>query len=275
MEGVLPNLLIIGAMKSGTSSLHDYLSLHPEIFMSDLKEIHYFDDDNFLVKNEEWYKSFFKTDKKIIGCSPQNYSKAHNKYYQNIPGRIKELIPDVKLIYIVRDPVERYKSHVLESYYCDPPEDIKYSQESGNYLKTGMYYLQISEYLKFFDMSQIHVLSLEDLVKNKLHELNRVFRFLGVSEMTNESKFDFISNKSESKAHPRVISSSLWFRVGNKLLPGLTAIIARHLAQKFYSIQTRKPQLSEIEELELREQFKDDVAQFRELTGMQFENWSV
>jgi len=155
-EPRLPNLLIIGAMKGGTSSLHDYLSLHPEIFMSDPKEIHYYADGDYNKQSIDWYKSLFKTDKKIVGTTPQSYTKCHNKYYKNIPERIKRHNPDVKMIYIVRDPIERYTSHILESYHCDPAHDIQYSIESKNYLKTSMYYMQMEAFLKYFDLSQFH-----------------------------------------------------------------------------------------------------------------------
>ena len=98
MEGRLPNLLIIGAMKAGTSSLHEYLNLHPDIYMSNPKEIHYYADEFYQNKTKDWYTSFFKTDKKIAGTTPQSYTKYHNKYYQNIPERIYKDTPDVKLI---------------------------------------------------------------------------------------------------------------------------------------------------------------------------------
>ena len=84
MSGRLPNLLIIGAMKSGTSSLHDYLNLHPDIYMYNPKEIHYYADGTYGVKSKEWYASFFETDKKIAGTTPQSYTKCHNKYYKSI-----------------------------------------------------------------------------------------------------------------------------------------------------------------------------------------------
>jgi hypothetical protein len=275
MEGRIPNLLIIGAMKSGTSSLHGYLSLHPEIFMSIPKEIHYFDGDNYLLKSVDWYKGFFKTDKKIAGCSPQNYTKCHNKHYQHVPERIYEHCPDVKLIYIVRDPIERYKSHILESYYGDPLPDIEYSEESGNYLKTGKYFMQINEYLKYFSKEQIHILSLEDLIDDKLNELNAIFQFLGVAEMDDASQFDFVSKSSESKTFPRVVSDHILYRAGRKVLPGLSDNIASYITRKYFSHRTSKPELTFDDEVAVKKALKEDIERFKELTGKAFPQWNI
>lgn len=275
MSGRMPNLMIIGAMKCGTSSLHDYLSLHPDIFMSTPKEIHYFADIHFKSKSLDWYKSFFESDKKILGCSPQSYTKCHNKFYQNIPQRIYEHSPNIKMIYIVRDPLKRYTSHILESYQCDTSADIKYSQESGNYLKTGLYYKQMLAYLEYFNKEQIHILSLEDLQENKLQELNKIFRFLEIDELHDESIFNFITNDADSKPFPRIIRKNIFYRIGNKVIPRLTNSIAKFIANKYFAHQLKKPVLSLEEENTIKEQMKDDIAKFREFTGNSFSNWSV
>jgi len=275
MEGKLPNLLIIGAMKSGTSSLHDYLSLHPEIFMSDQKEIHFFADSCYNSKSIDWYRNHFKTDKKIIGTSPQSYTKCHNKFYKNIPERIKKHIPDVKMIYIVRDPLKRYSSHILESYHCDPIQDIEYSRESENYLKTSMYYMQLVPYLKHFKKEQIHILSLEDLGSNRLTELNKIFNFLGVEEMDDEKVFDFITNSAATKTIPSVIKLNLIYRLGNKISKRLTGHVASYIANKYLSHQMKKQTLSLQEENELKQRLKDDINNLRKLTNKKFANWDI
>lgn len=275
MEGRLPNLLIIGAMKSGTSSLHDYLNLHPDIFMSDPKEIHYYADETFGVKSKEWYSSFFKTDKIIAGTTPQSYTKCHNKYYQNIPERIHKDTPNVKLIYIVRDPIKRYASHILESYHCDSAADVEYSRVSGNYLKTSMYAMQLKSYLRFFSMDQIHILSLEDLQKNRLKELNAIFKFLGVEELKNEKLFDFKTNTAETKEVPAVIKRSFFIRGLAKLSPILAEKSASFLSKYFFRNLSRKPILSEKEIDSLKLMLEDDINEFRMITGKPFDQWEV
>ncbi|MBR9832567.1 sulfotransferase domain-containing protein [bacterium] len=271
----MPNLLIVGAMKAGTSSLHDYLNLHPDVYMSEPKEIHYYADGVYGVKSKEWYTSFFKSDKKIVGTTPQSYTKCHNKYYQNIPERIFKDTPNVKLIYIVRDPIKRYESHVLESYHCDTPEDVEYSKSSGNYIKTSMYGMQLKEYLKYFDLKQFYILSLEDLHANRLKELNKIFKFLGVSQLDDEKLFDFEANVAESKEIPTEVKQKWIVRLTTKLSPYLGRRLANYLSAKFYAFQLKKPVLTKEEKESLELLLRDDIIEFKKITGKSFDQWSI
>lgn len=279
IEGRMPDVLVIGAMKCGTSSLHDYLAMHPDIFMSYPKEIHFHIDRYYKPDKINEYKNHFKTIKKIAGTSPQSYTKCHNKrLYQNVPSRIKKHNPNVKMIYIVRDPIERYASHILESYFRKPRNgNLPQDEINMNYIKTGMYYMQLSEFLKHFKKEQIHVLSLEDLIENKLQEMNKIFRFLGVSEMSDESVFDFVTNDESSKDFdfPYVIRMNFFFRLGNKISKKITHSIARWVRDKFYSHLMKKPKLSEEEVDFIKDKVKEDVNKLREFTGNSFPNWSV
>lgn len=275
MKGRLPNLLVIGAMKAGTTSLHDYLGKHPDVYMSDPKEIHYYADANYKKWSREKYMSFFQTDCKYAGTSPQSYTKCHNKYYENIPERIHKDTPDVKMIYIVRDPIERYKSHILESYYCDNMDDIKYSQQSGHYFKTSMYGMQLKQYLKFFEIDQIHILALEDLQDNPLVEMNKIFTFLGLPAMHGSNLFIEKRNSSESKGVPRVISDHILFRAGRKINKKLSYEIANIIASIFFKNQIAKPNLLESEIDELKRLLIDDINDFRRISGKDFNHWSL
>lgn len=275
-KGRLPDFLIIGAMKCGTTSLHDYLGKHPDIFTSKIKEIHYFVDSKYQKYDLDWYKAQFVTNKKIAGAAPQNYTKSHNKYYQNIPPRIKQYLPEVKLIYILRDPIERYKSHILENYYGDPPDDIYYNLESDHYLKTGLYYMQLQAYLPYFPLEQIHILTLEDLKEDRLNTLNKVFRFLGVKELKNEELFDFISNAHKDKKGSVRFHYSRKINFVRQLAPLLfNKVLRKKIISNFLFGNGRKKHLSTKEEKRLREIYQKDVDQLRTLTGLKFDKWSV
>ncbi|NOG58405.1 MAG: hypothetical protein HND54_11770 [Bacteroidetes bacterium] len=273
MDNRFPNLLIIGAMKSGTTSLHDYLNKHPDVFMSEPKEIHYYATNSKMAKEE--YLELFQSEKKIVGTSPQSYTKCHNKYYKDIPERIYKDTPHVKLIYIVRDPIERYKSHILESFHCDPIEDIEYSKSSGNYIKTSMYGLQLKAYLEFFDLSQIHILSLEDLNAKPLEEMNKLFDFLGIDQMKEAHLFQTKKNTAESKNIPRIIKSHFLYRIGKRINRRITQKIAERLAFRFFKEQLTKPQLYENEISDLKNYLKGDIDEFRRITGKKFEQWCI
>lgn len=275
MEGKLPNLLIIGAMKSGTTSLHNYLAKHPDVFMSEPKEIHYFSDAHYNTKSIGWYKSQFITDKKIRGTSPQGYTKCHHADAHNVLERLSKTIPDVKMIYIVRDPIERYRSHILEAYHCDPPKDVKYSKKVNNFLKTSMYFMQISAFLKYFELKQIHILSLEDLQENRLSELNKIFDFLEIERLNDNSLFNFESNIAKDKDLPHVIKYSLPYRAGHKLMPKGTKKFGLFFTKTFLKNQMRKPNLSKEEIVKLKEELKPDIDKFKELTEKRFPQWQI
>lgn len=275
MKGRLPNLLVIGAMKSGTTSLHDYLNEHPDIFMSSPKEIHYYADGAYQEWSKEKYMSFFQSDCIYAGTSPQSYTKCHNKYYQNIPERIFKDTPDVKMIYIVRDPIERYKSHILESYHCDPIEDVEYSKESENYLKTSMYAMQLKAYLEYFRLEQIHILTLESLQKKPLGEMNKIFDFLGIEQMKDANLFKAKRNTAETKKIPRVIRDHLLFRVGMKFNKSLSIKMAEFVANIYLKNQLNKPTLTDLELEQLKLRLSQDINEFKTLTRKEFSQWNI
>ena len=268
-----PNLLIIGAMKAGTTSLHDYLGLHPDIFMSEPKELHFYDDLSQLSR--EKYLNNFNSKCKVIGTTPQNYTKAHHKDFKNIPERIFKDTPNVKLIYIVRDPFERVLSHVVENRYGDSPERSKQNLKTDHYWKTSLYDYQISQYLKFFKKSQIHVLTLEDLKENRLYELNKIFKFIDLKELEDNSQFDYIMNDASSKQVPDFIKSQYWFRILKKLNLKLAEKMASQVVNNFYTSYLSKPKLSEIINREIVEIVRADSSQFQKKFNVDISEWNL
>lgn len=105
---MLPNFLIVGAARAGTTSLYYYLKQHPDVFMSPKKEIDFFDVDKNFEKGLDWYERYFEgyTGQKAIGEASPLYM-----YLEKVPKRIAKVIPDVKLIFILRNPVDRAYSH--------------------------------------------------------------------------------------------------------------------------------------------------------------------
>ncbi len=108
------NFLIIGAAKSATTSLCSGLSLHPDICFSDPKEPQFFSDPNWR-QNLEGYHSLFKDDAKLYGEGSTNYTK-QPLFNKNIHSDIYEYNPEMKLIYIMRHPIDRIISHYIHAY---------------------------------------------------------------------------------------------------------------------------------------------------------------
>ena len=181
---MLPNFLIIGSMKSGTTTLYHLLKSHPDIFMADNKEPQYFSDDRKFGKGTERYESLFKNynNEKAIGEASTNYAK--HPSFKNVPERIKKVIPDAKLIYVLRDPVDRIYSHFVHNYYMGRIEnDVeKAINNNAHYINVSKYYHQIEQYLEYFDKDNIKIILLDDLRDSPMETVADTYRFLGVDD---------------------------------------------------------------------------------------------
>jgi hypothetical protein len=199
----LPNFLIIGAAKSGTSALYTYIKQHPEIFMSTPKELRYFSytgphasglDKNFVhegVTSLGEYEQCFESVKneKIIGEASPMYL-----YIDGTAERIKEKIPNVKMLAIIRNPVYRAFSaytHALRDWKEQAKsfqEALELEQERidagwgmlWHYTKAGFYHEQLSRYFRVFDSEQMKVVLYDDLISNVTALLKEIYSFLGV-----------------------------------------------------------------------------------------------
>lgn len=225
----LPNFLIIGAQKAGTNWLAKMLNQHPDIFVYNEKEIHYFDEANNFRKGEEWYKRHFKTDKeyKFIGEKTPSYMWANlhlNRIENHMPENhmpdvhinIYSLLPDIKLIAILRNPVERAISHIYHLMRCHlispliKVDDIISGRRDDILkkfciLEIGLYYDQIQAYLEYFKREQMLFLIYEsDVSLNPETGLKKVCQFLGADDM-----FEFRNLKEKvyknTFSYPRLI----------------------------------------------------------------------
>jgi len=193
----LPNFLIIGAAKSGTTALYTYLKQHPEIFMSTPKELRYFSNvssppegipHHRAVFSLEEYKSYFDavTDEKAYGESSPMYL-----YTPGTAERIRTAIPDVKILAILRNPIDRAYSaytHALRDW-IETAETFEEALEKEperigagwgmlwHYANAGYYYEQLSRYYKVFDPDQIRVFLHDDLSKRRRRDAEGNFPF--------------------------------------------------------------------------------------------------
>jgi hypothetical protein len=190
---MLPNFIIAGAARSGTTSLYYYLKRHNDIFMSPHNEIRFFDRIENYEKGPGWYEKHFEgyTGEKAIGEKSAAYL-----HYECVPGKIAELIPDVKLLFILRNPVDRAYSHywhrinLLNEYRSF--EDVVKSD--SDIVSMGLYHKQIENYLNYFSKEQILFLLYDDLLDNSVSVLKTIYRFLKVDENFVPSNIGKIKN---------------------------------------------------------------------------------
>ena len=184
LSNKLPDFIIIGAMKSATSTLHNQLSAQPGIFMSTPKEPNFFSDDEIYNQGLNWYTALFSDadPEQICGESSTHYTKLPD--YPETIQRLKAAIPMPKLIYVMRHPIDRLISHYMHQWSegvisCDINQAIDRYPELVDYSCYGM---QISAYFEAFGSKSVLPLFFEDLKANKNKSLNRVGEFIGLTE---------------------------------------------------------------------------------------------
>jgi len=164
-----PNLFIIGAMKSGTSSLHAYLDAHPDIFMSRQKEPGYFLKEFTWGRGEDWYLSLFEGGEscRYRGESSTHYTKLPR--FQGAAERLAEHCPDARLIYLMRDPIERIISHywhMVMSHDEDRPM-LEAVRNNPQYLHVSHYSMQLEPWFARFPRERILTMTFEALIAER------------------------------------------------------------------------------------------------------------
>lgn len=205
-EASLPDCLIIGAQRAGTSSLYRNILQHPDVGGATRKEVHYFDLNHHQGPN--WYRSFFPPP---AAGSPRRLSVEATPYYlyhPAVPARVKALLPEARLIALLRDPVERAWSEYLharasgeetlefdaaldaeegrlrgeEARLAADPRYVSHAHRTHSYQSRGLYARQLSRWLEHFPRERMLLLRAEDLYTDSAGVTRRVLDFLGLAE---------------------------------------------------------------------------------------------
>jgi hypothetical protein len=278
----LPNLIIIGAAKCGTTSLHNHLALHPDIFMSKKKELYFFDGLTW-DRGLDWYKSNFDASYPINGESSTRYT--HHPLLPGVPQKIKRYLGTPKLIYVLRDPVERILSNYtqnVDDWPNTPPFDQLLpciEQATAGYVQVSSYFHQLSEYLKVFPRESILVLVSERFSAQPRETLRRVFRFIGVNDNFWMDEFARRANAGEGKR-----AAGEWF--ANYAPQSLKDHASRRdtglhwrAKQALYRISRiggepiPKPDITEEDDARLQDLLKADVAALKDLLNDPLPEW--
>ncbi|AFZ61384.1 sulfotransferase [Anabaena cylindrica FACHB-243] len=213
----LPDFIIGGGMKCGTTSLHYLLNKHPQIFIPN-NEPHFFTLDDieqnpeFFIKTKQgwncwdfdknlpdylrWYYSFFHEAKEnqVIGEDCVSYL-----YSSQAPARIAKIIPNVKLIFILRDPVARTYSqywHWVKTNRAIYSFEDMIQFSSGHLLQRGFYRQHLARYFQYFEREQIKVILFEDFIKNVQEKIDEVCEFLQLNQSVNVSNLEAHQNSA-------------------------------------------------------------------------------
>lgn len=284
----LPTFFVIGAPKAGTTSLHNYLAAHPQIQMSAVKEPRFFagPEDGIPyppdhVGSLAAYEALFDPTAEVRGESSTDYATHPRR--QGVPERIKELVPEARFIYLVRDPIERTVSH-FKMTTALLGERRPLAEALGDltdlrspYLSPSLYATQLERYLGSFSPERILVIDQADLQVERRATLSRIFAFLSVE--------DTAALAGVAEEH---LSSGEWRAYPS----GYAGFIARHVAPRAQWIPRglRQSARRSVERVlwrpldtslddDLRGRLEDlyapEVARLCQLTGMEFPTWSV
>jgi hypothetical protein len=275
--GALPNLIVIGAQKCATTSLHRYLSFHPSINMSRQKELNFFTTLP-VQQSVEWYRSWFDPAAPVRGDTSPSYTNMPAD--PGVPSRMHALVPDARLIYLVRDPVERALTsyrHRFASRHESRPVEEALSDPREQYIQRSLYHYQLEQFLPFYDISRILVIQQEALLNDRDRTLAAIFAWIGV-EPFRSWRFRMQYHRSARKRRlteqgVRFSQSALMKAVGG--LPDPFSWMIRDTLYLPVSNAVAKPVIDSATRERLRGEFRSDVAQLRRLTGLQFEGWSV
>jgi hypothetical protein len=279
---MLPNLLVIGAARCGTTSLHRYLGAHPDVTMSRRKELDFFVDGPAWERGPGWYAAQFD-DSPVRGEASPKY--AAWPVLDGVPERIVRVIPDVRLLYLVRDPIERLLSdyrvtrYVLRHDLRGPDEAIGSALGKGDRslaLVEGRYALQLDRYRECFPASQILVLASEDLGNRRRATLRRVFEFVGLPTEFPEAAAGKRHNETArtQRVGTRAAVAVLDRTIGTKRSRALRKR-APAWTTPLTTVKTDvpRPELSPATRARLVDYYHEDVARLRDLTGIAFPGW--
>jgi hypothetical protein len=293
----LPTFLVIGSMKSGTSSLHHYLGEHPQIQkLPAMKETNFFSGPpegipyppgSKRIERLKDYEGLFDSEFEVRGEASPCYALYPRR--KGVPERIKDVVPGAKLIYLVRDPIDRAVSHYRfrvavedeRRSLCEALTD--FSDPCSLYTCAGSYAAQLERYLRHFDDKRILVVDHADLLANRQGTLREIFAFLSVDEAFTSSRFDDEANVSKELLtysyfvvlHRRVQASPILQQlVLQRLSPGRRRALRRSI-QRVWSQPLAPPELDDDTRDRLHELYADQVDRLRALTGKTFPTWSV
>jgi len=178
----VPTFIVIGAAKCGTTSIADVLGDHPEVFLTSPKEPHYFSRLTRYRKLRPWYTSLFEGAGSFAAAGEASTSYSHPHRIDFVAPRIREVVPDCRLVYMVRHPIRRlesdWKMRLRENRV--PASISEAADHHASLISFGLYWKHVETYREYFPDDQLLVVFLEDFAADPRRELARIFRHIRV-----------------------------------------------------------------------------------------------
>lgn len=294
MSERFPNLFVVGAMRSGTTALHESLAAHPDIFMSKVKEPAYFADRHELAidsraataagfaGNRRRYVELFAAagDVAYVGESSTHYTKLPR--ITGVAPRLATQASGPRILYIVRDPVERTLSHyryaVRGKYERRSPMEALLAEPI--YCAVSDYAMQIAPYVEALGADAVHIAIFEEVIDSDHPAHTQIFRWLGLDpptsasqpmERRNEMAGELQRARGPSALH-RLGRSATYQRVARAMIPGsVRNTVRRSLSQPLDAGSLRTPDVMAL----LRETHEPHAVAFEEVLGRPIKRWTT
>jgi Sulfotransferase domain len=288
----LPTFIVIGAMKAGTTSLYQYLRHHDQIYMSRIKELDFFVAERNWSRGLEWYRRQFTGAGDALALGEASTLYTMRPEFEGVPERIARVLPDVRLIYVVRDPIARMRSHyqhrVMTGTETAAPEVALL--EDRTYLACSRYAMQLERYLDHFPRERILLITSDALHDDRTATVQSVYRFLGVDA---DQVPDVIGTEFYRTAERRSYPPVVWWarRMAKKHLPPAKQV--KELVDAMLARRAERARLvgvagngsgtgsddDAVIPAELRERLadllRDDVARLRAYLPPDFDGWGI
>jgi len=293
INSLYPDFLLVGAAKSGTSSLHYYFKEHPEICMpKQIKELNFFhlyghEKNRAILKRNKYlptnilsYLGFFyhKKTNQISGeCSP-----SYLYYYKDTVKNIKALHPnydDLKIIIILREPIDKIWSHYkfvtmknLDPKKLSLKDSIRLEKENLKntsllpdlfYIDNTSYYCQVKHFMENFN--NVKIVKYDDLKENPKNLMKEIFEFLGCSE-NKKINFERRYNKSSSILK---FKANIFGKFASVLPDKIFNFLPKNVQFKWIEKETINPDVEKL----LAKHFYEEITKLQKLTGISFKDW--
>jgi hypothetical protein len=309
MNSLLPTFLIIGAGKSGTTSLHKYLDQHPEVFMCPVKETNFFEleGERILVNEKEdpqafkyYPQSITEWDKYVRLFEQATKAKAIGEtspmylYGKRSPENIKRYLPDAKLIVILREPTSRLYSrylHLARDGRLPTPEfedalDRKNTiwWTRNDLVQEGFYHKHLSRYYETFPKEQIKVFLYEDLSKEPVKAMKELFAFIGVDptfEPNMEVTYNLSGKPKSGFINSLIGADGILIRSAKAVMPGVVnklknSTTTQKMVETIRKKNLERPPVSmEVKKRFYKEVYAEEIEKLEKLINRDLSRWKV
>ena len=278
-----PNFLVIGAHKAGTTTLFAHLDAHPQVFVPAQKEVHFFCDLEW-SRGVGWYESLFAGAGGAAAVGEASPGYSWWPVFDHVPARIASTLgPDVRLVYILRHPVERLISHyrhdVLAGAQDRPVDEI--ITDWRQYVSRSMYAMQIQRFLDDgFGEDQLLLLTTDDLEAAPADVVRRLYAFLGVDDSFVPPSLGAVLNRADEVRHEREVvrrfRESKAYPLALKVVPASArAALRRRFGTYTASEDLAGTTITDDTRRALVDQLRPDLLDLRRFLGDDFACWGL